>query len=274
MGVGCPSPAQVKETRMRKLTAGLITLALAASPAMAQMGGGMGGGGMGGGMGGGGMGGGRGSHGGDMGEAPSGGGDHQPRDMKPIALKTFDKAVESMFRIADANHDGIVTLAEFESVVTARRAAVIRERFHAIDANHDGRIDEAEFIAWESRKGSAAMVDDTASEFSELVPDSIGPDLGEGERNVALMIAVEPLNPVVIARANTNYNAGITLDELMTYEHLRFTKADTNQDGFLEREEIEALLPGRSGHHDGFSGGRDGNGPGRGPGAPDGKRTN
>lgn len=258
---------------MRKLTAGLITLALAASPAMAQMGGGMGGMGSGG-MGGGGMGGGHGSHGGDAGEAPSAGGDHQPHDMKPIALKTFDKAVESMFRIADANHDGLVTLAEFELVVTARRAAVIRDRFHAIDANRDGRIDEAEFIAWESRKGSAAMVDDMASEFSELVPDSIGPDLGEGERNVALMIAVEPLNPVVIARANTNYNAGITLNELMTYEHARFTRADTNQDGFLEREEIEALRPARGGHRGGISGGRDGNGPGRGPGAPEGKRAN
>lgn len=181
-------------------------------------------------------------------------GPRRPHDMKPIPIKAFDKAVESMFAAADANKDGMVTLAELNSVITARRNAVLHQRFVEIDTNRDGRIDEPEFIAWQSRKGGAAMADDRG-EFAEIVADSIGPDLGNGERNDALMIAVEPLNAVVIAKANTNYDAGITLDELMAYEHARFTKADTNQDLFLSREEVEAMIPDRSPHRDGPRGG-------------------
>jgi hypothetical protein len=145
-------------------------------------------------------------------------------------------------------------------VITARRNAVLH-RFVDIDTNHDGRIDEAEFIAWQSRKGGAAMADD-GGEFAEIVADSIGPDLGNGERNDALMIAVEPLNAVVIAKANTNYDAGITLDELMAYEHARFTKADTNQDLFLSREEVEAMIPNRGPRRDGPGGPQGGPPPG------------
>jgi hypothetical protein len=181
--------------------------------------------------------------------------------MKPIPIKAFDKAVESMFAAADANKDGMVTLAELNGVITARRNAVLHQRFVDIDTNHDGRIDEAEFIAWQSRKGGAAMADD-GGEFAEIVADSIGPDLGNGERNDALMIAVEPLNAVVIAKANTNYDAGITLDELMAYEHARFTKADTNQDLFLSREEVEAMIPNRGPRRDGPGGPQGGPPPG------------
>lgn len=234
--------------KLTVLTALMLTAPLmAAAPAMAQMGGmgGMGGG-MGG-MGGGGMGGRHG--GGDMGGPPDGGSGPRggaPRDMKPIALKKYEAAVESMFRAADANKDGIVTLAEFESVITAKRNALIHKRFVDVDANHDGRIDEGEFIAWESRKSSAEMAED-GGEFAEIVPDAIFPDLGEGERDMALRMAVEPLGPVAIAKANVDYDAGISLAELQAYERARFDKADTNKDLFLSREEIEAMRGGRGG---------------------------
>jgi Ca2+-binding EF-hand superfamily protein len=219
---------------------------LAAGPALAQGMGGMGGMG-GGGMGGGGMGGGGGpgggvDHGPDMPVGPTG-----PRQMKPISLKTFDAAVTGMFRIADANHDGIVTLAEFNEVITARRDAIIRARFKAIDTNHNGQIDENEFIAWQRAMGSTALSDSAATQYAEIIPNSIGPELGDGERNDALAIAVEPLNAVVIANANTNYDAGVSLEELLVYEHARFDKADTDKDGTLSREEIDAMMPRRGG---------------------------
>ncbi|NBC35160.1 calcium-binding protein [Novosphingobium sp. FSY-8] len=243
---------------------GVLALTLGLStPGLAQMGGmGGGGGGMGG-MGGG-MGGGP---GGGMGGGPDGeggpggpdGGMRRPREMKPIPLKTFEKAVEGMFRVADANHDGIVTLAEFDTVITLRRNDVIRARFATIDTNRDGRIDVNEFITWQSRKGTVAFSDEPAEDFSEVVPASIEPDLGTGERDLALMLAVEPLNAVVIAKANANYDLGLCLEELMTYERARFTKADSNKDGVLSREEIEAMRPAH--------GGRPGM---RGPGGPGG----
>jgi Ca2+-binding EF-hand superfamily protein len=225
------------------LTAIAATL-LAVSPALAQGGmggmGGMGGGGMGGGMGGG-------PGGTDHGGPPmDDGGPRPPRDMKPISLKNFDAAVTGMFRAADANHDGMVTLAEFNQVVTARRDTVIHARFKAIDTNHNGQIDEGEFIAWQRAMGSTALSDNAATEYAEIIPDSIGPDLGDGERNDALSIAIE-LNAVVIAKANINYDAGMSLDELLAYEHARFDKADTDKDGTLSRDEIDAMMPRRGG---------------------------
>lgn len=243
------------------LTAIAATL-LAVSPALAQggMGGGMGG------MGGGGMGGGM---GGGPGGTEHGGppmddsGPRKPRDMKPISLKNFDAAVTGMFRAADANHDGMVTLAEFNQVVTARRDAVIRNRFKAIDTNHNGMIEEGEFIAWQRAMGSTALSDNAATEYAEIIPDSIGPELGDGERNDALSVAIEPLNAVVIAKANINYDAGMSLDELLAYEHARFDKADTDKDGTLSRDEIDAMMPRRGGM--GGPGGGFGGPPGRGP---------
>ena len=238
---------------MRKIAAGLLAAILAAqamaTPAMAQMGG-MGGGGgpedgMGGGPGGG--------HGGGRGGPPGGPGeggppaDRKPREMKPVSIKTFDKAVESMFRIADVNKDGAVTLEEFVSVIAVRRAAVIHARFVGLDTNHDGRIDEAEFSAWAARQGAAAVLDEAPVNAGEIIPDSILPDLGDGERDLALLIAVEPLNPVVIAKANTNYDTALSLEELLAYEHARFSKADTNHDLFLNAQEIEALRGPRGG---------------------------
>lgn len=251
--------------RLTVLTALLLTVPLMApAPAMAQMGGmggmggGMGGGGMGGMGGGGGMGGRRGGDIGGPGDmSPPRGG--APRDMKPIALKKYEAAVESMFRAADANKDGIVTLAEFEGVITARRNALIHQRFIGVDTNKDGRIDEGEFIAWESRKSSAEMAED-GGEFADIVPDAIFPDLGEGERDMALRIAVEPLGPVAIAKANVDYDAGISLAELQAYERARFDKADTNKDLFLSREEIEAMRGGRGGGMPPMGGGRRGGG--------------
>jgi hypothetical protein len=179
--------------------------------------------------------------------------------VDPISQEKFDKVVAAMFARADANRDGMVTLAELQSLVDARRESVIRERFKQIDTNHDGRIDAGEFIAWQQAMGSAAASDCSAyAGQGEIVPDALGPELGYSDKDRALAIAIEPLSPLVITRANTHYRIGITLGDLLAYENARFTAADTNHDGFLEQQEIAAMRQdghamGGHGHH-----GRDG----------------
>jgi hypothetical protein len=74
----------------------------------------------------------------------------------------LDEPVKAMFRAADGNHDGIVTLAELEAVIAARREAIIRARFERIDADHDGRITMDEFMAWQKSLGSVAAGQDRA----------------------------------------------------------------------------------------------------------------
>ena len=91
-------------TKSKLMVLGMVAAMMLASPAAAQMGGGMGGGGMGG-----------------------GGAGHMPRPDGPpaddgphvergpeqvfISLEKFDRAVTEMFKSADLNHDGMVTLA-------------------------------------------------------------------------------------------------------------------------------------------------------------------
>jgi hypothetical protein len=64
---------------------------------------------------------------------------------------------------------------------------------------------------------------------------------------------------VVIAKANLNYDTGVSLEELLAYEGARFDKADANHDTYLVREELDGL---RSGPNGGPAGGPMG---GRGP---------
>ena len=222
--------------------AGLLAL-VPAVPAAAQMGGGMGGGG----MGGGGM---------SMGGAPPeaapddserareiGSSDRGPQ-TRPLAQEAFDKAVREMFASADTNRDGMVTLDELRAVVAGQRDAIIRDRFREIDTNHDGRIDEGEFIAWQQALGAAAGSDCASSAgAAELVPESLGPRLGNSDKERALAVAIVPLSATVITAANVHYRAGITIDDLLAYEDAHFAAADTNHDGFLEGSELAALRP-------------------------------
>jgi Ca2+-binding EF-hand superfamily protein len=259
---------------MRKITMGLLALALVAAPAMAQMGGGMGGGG----MGGGGMGGGPGGEGGGPGGGHHGGGEggpggpEKPREMKPITLKAFDRAVTGMFAAADANRDGFVTLAEFQSVIEGRRDAMIRARFKKVDTNHDGQINLDEFTAWQREQGAAALAEQGFGPNVDMVAEVIRPDLGESEKDFALLVAIDPLNPAVIGKADANYDGKLSLDELLAYEHERFNKADTDHDGVLSAHEIEAMRPRGAGPRPGGFGGPSGfGGPGGRPGGPGGR---
>ena len=214
---------------MRKLALGVMGLLLTTAPALAQMGGG-------------GM---------TTAEVPQSSSDDEPRAanigdfhaqeyLKPISLERFDKAVAAMVARADVNHDGTITLAEFESVISARRDEAIRERFKDIDGNHDGVISLAEFTAWQQDMGSAAA-SHCATYAGRVVPDTLGPEVGNNDRDEALADVIEPLSTLTITRANIHYRAGITLDDLLAYEHKRFNAVDINHDGFLEQAEVEAV---------------------------------
>lgn len=203
-------------------------------------------------------GGGRGGMGGGM---RQGGPGRAPVELKEIKRDKIDKPVEEMFRAADLNGDGMVTIDELHATLTNRRAVLIRERFKAVDANGDKVIDEREFIAWQESLGSLASSDANAGGMDlGLVPDTISPALGKGAEENALRLAIEPLGTTVLINANSNFDQGMTLPELLAYEHKRFDAADADHDGTLSLEELRSLDPrGRAG------------GPGlRGPGASEG----
>jgi len=226
---------------VRTVSLGLVSVLLACSvPLLAQ--GGMGGGDMGGmgsgGMGGGGMQGGGGRPGGG-GPPPGMDGPRPPRPPKPIKREQFDKLVTGMFRQADGNRDGTVTIDELRALFEARRGAIIRARFEKIDANHNGAIGLDEFSAWQMQMGSLASSDGAAlGDRNGPVAEVIMPDVGDDPGEAGLAMLIEPLSVAVITQANANYDAGLSLDELLAYEGKRFDAADANHDGWLTMDEL------------------------------------
>ncbi len=164
-------------------------------------------------------GGGRGGLGGGM---RQGGPGRAPVELKEIKRDKIDKPVEEMFRAADLNGDGMVTIEELHATLTNRRAALIGQRFKAIDGNGDKVIDELEFIAWQESLGSLASSDVSAGGIDlGPVPDTISPALGKGAEDNALRLVIEPLGATVLINANSNYDQGMTLPELLAYERTR-----------------------------------------------------
>jgi hypothetical protein len=189
----------------------------------------------------------------------------KPKGRQPIPRKQFDKAVEKLFKQADTNGDGTITLAEFNAVINARKAAVIQSRFDSIDTNRDKSISFAEFDAWQRSLGSVALAaNGSADQDLAIVPEDIKPDVGRTENDEVVARLIEPLNPTMLTAANTNYDAGVSLAELLAYEGKRWDAADTNHDGWLTIDEIANLHVGGGG----FGGRGGGFGERRGPGGP------
>jgi hypothetical protein len=163
--------------------------------------------------------------------------------IRPFERKRFDQAVGKLFKLADTNHDGTITLAEFNAVIAGRENRVIAERFDAIDTNHDHEISQAEFTQWQHGLGSAALSSSAAKpELGGLVAEEIRYPAGYGPRDEALSRLILPLTATMLVSANTNYDAGVSLDELVAYEGKRFEAADSNKDGWLTQAEIAIYL--------------------------------
>ncbi|MFZ5747021.1 MAG: calcium-binding protein [Pseudomonadota bacterium] len=218
-------------------------------------------------------GGGEGRLGGNRPGGPGGPGGRQGRpalpQVKPVKRAAYDKAVEAMFRLADTDRDGIVAPAELRKILDARRDAIIRKRFASIDANHDKLIDEAEFLAWQRGLGDDALEEDQGDPDLDLPNANVirPPVKGDDIDDRVLRALIEPISAMTLVQANSNYDAGVSLDELLAYEGKRFEAADANKDGTLAPDEMRALMRGRRGDRSGAEGSGGPGVPG-GPGGP------
>ena len=168
-----------------------------------------------------------------------------PKPPEPIERKAFDRAVSKLFQLGDTNRDGIVTLAEFNAAMESRKGSAISGRFAEIDTDNNQQVSLAEFSAWQRALGSAALSDSaTAAAGTEgMVAEDIALDPGKNREDHVLARLITPLNAVVLAGANTDYDTGTSLAELIAYEGKRFDQFDRNKDGWLTADETRALTP-------------------------------
>jgi len=195
---------------------------------------------------------------------PADGKPRAPTPPKPITRERFDKVVTAMFQAADANRDGTVTVPELHALVEARRNEVISGRFARIDSDRNGAISRDEFFAWQRQMGSAAVQDSAALGDREgPISEAVVPEAGHEPMDRMLDALIEPITGTLIAKANTNYDAGLSLSELLAYEGALFDAADSNHDGYLVMPELRVMRRGGAGGMQGPGG------PGAGPtGAP------
>lgn len=121
---------------------------------------------------------------------------------QPAATAPTPPPPGGMMERADANHDGVVTRAEFDASVQAR--------FNAMDTNHDGTLSEAERQA-----GRAAM------------RDGHGPG-GPGG----------PGRPPMMRDPDANHDGVITREEFLAGPTSMFERLDANHDGRLTGDEM------------------------------------
>jgi Ca2+-binding EF-hand superfamily protein len=171
--------------------------------------------------------------------------DGEPRRRPGEALRRdrFDEAVEDLFESADSDRNGLVTLVELRGVIEARKVAAIRSRFAGIDADRNQSLSFAEFDQWQRGLGSVVLSDEGAAAASNIVvAEDVRPELMRGPGGQVLARLVEPLNATMLAAANTNYDAGASLAEILAYEGKRFEAADANADGWVTDDELTQAL--------------------------------
>ena len=174
---------------------------------------------------------------------------HGPRP--PMTRADVQAKVQARFAEVDANHDGVVTRAEFDAYRakmqadrTARRAAHRAEMFSRLDTNKDGQISQAEFAARPDR-GPDGQSGETRGDmhggmrgggmhhrgghggFGRGWAGFGGPN---GEQRAAAFFA----------SMDANKDGRITLAEAMAKPLAMFDKADTNHDGTISPEERQA----------------------------------
>jgi Ca2+-binding EF-hand superfamily protein len=173
-----------------------------------------------------------------------------PKPPEPIERKTFDRAVEKLFQLGDSNRDGLINLAEFNAAIESRKGSAISGRFAEIDTDRNQQISLAEFSTWQRGVGAAALSDSAsaAAGTEGLIAEDIALDPGDKREDRLLARLVTPLNAVLLAGANTDYDTGTSLAELTAYEGKRFDQFDRNKDGWLTADETRSLTP-----EDGFA---------------------
>ena len=160
------------------------------------------------------------------------------RRPDPVERKDFDEVVERMFAIADTSRDGIATLSEFQTMIATRKEQAIQARFANIDTDRNHAISLDEFDRWQRNLGSSVLNLDADGGAEQVQVAEVIVPQGRSDNGRIIARLVEPLGSTVITAANTDYDAGTSLAELIAYEGTRFEAADANRDGRLLPNEL------------------------------------
>lgn len=152
------------------------------------------------------------------------------------------------FDRADTNHDGALSLQEFQADAVAF--------FQRLDLNHDGVIDGAELSAYEqtvapeilpsiARLSAKDLPSSVDGEAQNRKSEEIENEAASGEENRpkapllagATVFGITP-EPEPVSAADTDFDGKVTMAEWMAAAQRRFDLLDKNHDGRILRSEL------------------------------------
>ena len=123
---------------------------------------------------------------------------------EPVSPAPGMDGLQTWFARVDSNHDGMLTVEEMQ--------ADAERFFQELDTNHDGEIDPDEITHYEQ----------------DIAPRARG----------GLLALSEP-----VASADSNFNRGVSLDEVRAAAAKRFQALDVDHRGTLSVALLESLRP-------------------------------
>lgn len=150
----------------------------------------------------------------------------------------FETALRARFNKIDTNKDGSANREEFEAArrteMEARRAEISKERFAELDTDKNGQLSQTEFSA--AGPGPRRPGED-AGPRPEKAGMRGGPPPFMNERG--------PRGPRPDQHADADADAKVTFAEFSKGPTEAFTRADANKDGAVTIAELQALPGGR-----------------------------
>ena len=147
---------------------------------------------------------------------------------------------EHWFEAVDANHDGRLTLAEFQTEAD--------RFFEQLDVDHDGELGSDEIERYETHVAPEVSVLSTGSDYTggggegdDAAKSPPYPDrIGAGRYGYVDL-------PEPIIAMDTNFDRGVSRAEFRAAIEQRFALLDLNHDAVITRDELPKISSGHSG---------------------------
>jgi len=153
-----------------------------------------------------------------------------------VTMDEFKDAAVNRFNNMDADNNGVVTVKEFQSYISAKRKERRAEYFNNVDANKDGSISQQEYIQYQQKKAEMQFQSMDTNKDGMLSSEEFTSHRknwrGHGPRH-----DYKGENSM-FSRIDTNNDGNITQDESLAAWSRWFSRIDANGDKSVTIDEI------------------------------------
>ena len=148
-----------------------------------------------------------------------------------VTLDEFEAASKSRFDIMDADHNGVITEQEFRTYIKQRRADKMQAKLNAMDTNGDGQVSKAEYVAYQTQKAETRFAQMDKNNDGLLSSGELQTRHHRGHHN----------GKRLFNRLDKNGDGVISRDESHTAWSAWFARIDTNGDKVVTSDEVNAF---------------------------------